>query len=32
MQELHFESSLSIEEIEENFKGVDFFEDLIGGL
>lgn len=29
---LHFQSSLSIEEIEENFKDFDFFENMMEGL
>lgn len=32
MNELKFESSLSMEEIEENFKGVDFFSEITKGL
>lgn len=32
MSDLRFESSLSIEEIENNFKDVDFFSELMSGL
>lgn len=32
MQELVFESKLSFEEIEENFKGVDLFSGIMSGL
>lgn len=32
MSELHFKSSLSIEEIEDNFKNVDFFSGIMDGL
>lgn len=32
MSELRFESSLSIEEIENNFKDVDFFSGIMDGL
>jgi len=32
MSELHFKSSLSIEEIENNFKDIDFFEGIVEGL
>lgn len=32
MAELKFESSLSMEEIEENFKDVDFFSGIMDGL
>lgn len=32
MENLKFESSLSIEEIEKNFEGVDFFSGIISGL
>lgn len=32
MAELRFESTLSIEEIEENFKDVDFFSGIMDGL
>ena len=32
MSELCFTSSLSMEEIEENFKDVNYFEGLMGGL
>ena len=32
MSELIFESSLSVEEIEENFKNVDFFSGVMDGL
>lgn len=32
MSELHFESSLSMEEIENNFKDVDFFSGIMDGL
>lgn len=32
MSELHFKSSLSIEEIENNFKDIDFFSGIMDGL
>ena len=32
MADLRFESSLSIEEIEDNFKDVDFFAGIMDGL
>lgn len=32
MSEIHFKSSLTIEEIEENFKGTDFFSGIMDGL
>jgi len=32
MSELHFKSSLTIDEIEENFKDVDFFSGIMDGL
>lgn len=32
MSELRFESSLSMEEIENNFKDVDFFSGIMDGL
>lgn len=32
MNEIHFKSSLSMSEIEENFKDVDFFEGIMDGL
>lgn len=32
MQELRFKSSLSIEEIEDNFKNIDFFSGIMDGL
>lgn len=32
MAELHFESSLSIEEIEKNFEDIDFFSGIMDGL
>lgn len=32
MSELHFESSLSMEEIENNFKDVNFFSGIMDGL
>lgn len=32
MSEIHFESSLSIEEIEDNFKEIDFFAGIMDGL
>ncbi len=32
MSELHFESSLSMEEIENNFKDIDFFSGIMDGL
>ena len=32
MPELRFTSSLSIDEIEENFKGIDYFNELKSGL
>lgn len=32
MSELRFESSLTMEEIEENFKDIDFFTGIMDGL
>ena len=32
MSELHFKSSLTIEEIENNFKDIDLFSGIIEGL
>lgn len=32
MDDLTFESSLSMEEIEDNFKNIDFFSELMEGL
>lgn len=32
MDELHFQSSLTMEEVDENFKKIDFFSGLMDGL
>lgn len=32
MEELHFKSAYSMDEIEENFKDVDFFSEIMDGL
>lgn len=32
MDDLTFESSLSLDEIEENFKNIDFFSEIMEGL
>ncbi len=32
MAEIHFKSSLTINEIEENFKDIDFFSGIVNGL